>query len=246
MTALDLAIFGPEPSTSDTQPQRDPRHEARPLAELIAPGRLVELCGEAQTSTAVAILAHVQREGETAAWIQPAGGSLYPPDLAAAGIDVEALVVIHVPPAGTAKGGECPKTTGAMSGAAGQCRAAELLLRSGGFGLLVIDFASRPVGQAQGQAEPTGSAAWQGRLLGLARQHEARVLLLRKDARESLGPLVGMRVASRVERVSHAEDPSGFSPRTGQFEIRQEVLKNKSGGPLEPAAIRIRGPWGLG
>lgn len=219
---MKLASLGP---ASDTQPQRESRRdEARPLAELIAPGRLVELCGEAQTSTAVAILAHAQREGETAAWIQPIRGSLYPPDLAAAGVDVEALVVIHVP------------ETGAMSGAAGQCRAAELLLRSGGFGLLVIDF----------ETEPTGSAAWQGRLLGLARQHETRVLLLRKDARESLGPLVGMRVASRVERVTSQDEPSGFCPRTGQFEIRHEVLKNKSGGPLEPAAIRIRGPWGLG
>jgi hypothetical protein len=232
MTALRLVSLGSAP---DTQPQRDTQRDgARPLAELIAPGRLVELCGEAQTSTAVAILAHAQREGETAAWIQPERGSLYPPDLAAAGVDVEALVVIHVP------------ETGAMSGAAGQCRAAELLLRSGGFGLLVIDFASRPVGQNPSQAEPTGGAAWQGRLLGLARQHEVRVLLLRKDARESLGPLVGMRVASQVERVTNEDDPSGFSPRTGHFEIRHEVLKNKSGGPIEPAAIRIRGPWGLG
>jgi hypothetical protein len=231
VTALKLAAIGPTP---DTQV----REHARPLAELIAPGRLVELCGEAQTSTAVSILAHAQREGETAAWIQPVHGELYPPDLAAAGVDVEALVVIHVPPAGTAKGGECPKPTGtAMAGAAGQCRAAELLLRSGGFGLLVIDFC---------RTEPTGGAAWQGRLLGLARQHEARVLLLRRESRESLGPLVGMRVASRVERVTNLDDPAGFHPRTGHFEIRHEVLKNKSGGPLEPAAIRIRGPWGLG
>jgi hypothetical protein len=232
VTALKLASIGPIPD-----PQV--REHARPLAELIAPGRLVELCGEAQTSTAVAILAHVQREGETAAWIQPVGGELYPPDLAAAGVDVEALVVIHVPETptgGTAKGGECPKPSTAMAGAAGQCRAAELLLRSGGFGLLVIDFC---------RTEPTGGAAWQGRLLGLARQHEARVLLLRREARESLGPLVGMRVASRVERVTNVDDPAGFHPRTGQFEIRHEVLKNKSGGPLEPAAIRIRGPWGL-
>jgi hypothetical protein len=231
MTALKLASLGP---ASDTQPQRD---EARPLAELIAPGRLVELCGEAQTSTAVAILAHAQREGETAAWIQPVRGELYPPDLEAAGIDVEALVVIHVPDAGAGSGAGAGAGAGTMSGAAGQCRAAELLLRSGGFGLIVIDFC---------RTEPTGSTAWQGRLLGLARQHEARVLLLRREARESLGPLVGMRVASRVERVTNVDDPSGFCPRTGHFEIRHEVLKNKSGGPLEPAAIRIRGPWGLG
>jgi hypothetical protein len=223
VTAIKLAHVGPAPDTSS---QRDEARQptGRSLAELIAPGRLVELCGEAQTSSAVAVLAHAQREGETAAWIQPAHGELYPPDLAAAGIDVEALAVIHVP------------ETGSMSGAAGQCRAAELLLRSGGFGLIIIDFC---------RTEPTGGTAWQGRLLALARQHEARVVLLRREARESLGPLIGMRVASRVERASNEDDPSGFHPRTGYFEIRHEVLKNKSGGPIDPAAIRIRGPWGL-
>lgn len=221
VTAVKLATI------LDFETPTPARPDARPLAQLIAPGRLVELCGAAQTSTAVAILAHVQREGETAAWIQPARGELYPPDLAAAGVDVEALIVIHVPEA---------SQSNSMSGPAGQCRTAELLLRSGGFGLIVLDFC---------RAEPTGSTAWQGRLLGLARQHEARVLILRREARESLGPLVGMRVASRVERV-RGDDPPGFQPRTGQFEIQHEVLKNKSGGPLEPAAIRIRGPWGLG
>lgn len=221
MTAAKLiSLFAPQ--TPDTSVEQV---HARPLAELIVPGRLVELCGAAQSSTAVAVLAHAQREGETAAWVQPARGELYPPDLAEAGVDVEALVVIHVP------------ETGNMSGASGQCRAAELLLRSGGFGLIVIDFS---------RTEPTGSTAWQGRLLGLARQHEARVLILRRDAHESLGPLIGMRVASRVERVRRPDDPPGFHPRTAQFEIRHEVLKNKSGGPLEPAPIRIRGPWGLG
>ncbi|PRP99283.1 hypothetical protein [Enhygromyxa salina] len=203
--------------------------DARPLAELAAPGRIVELCGQAQSSTAAAILVHAQREGETAAWIQLAQGELYPPDLSAAGVDVEALLVVHVPPSGSEK----------ISGPTGQCRAAELLLRSGGFGLVILDFC---------RAEPEGSTAWQGRLLGLARQHEARVLILRRDTREqlaSLGPLISMRVASRVERAQVDDDPPGFTRRTGRFVIRHEVLKNKSGGPLEPAPLLVRGPWGL-
>ncbi|PRQ04352.1 Protein RecA [Enhygromyxa salina] len=220
VTALEL-ISLPDPA------RPDPRDELRPLAELAAPGRIVELCGEAQVTTAASILAHVQHEGDTAAWIQPARGDLYPPDLAAAGIDVEALIVVHIPDSGN------------MSGPAGQCRAAELLLRSGGFGLVVLDFC---------RAEPQAGGAWQGRLLGLARQHEARILLLRKDTRAdlpSLGPLVGMRVASHVERTRNEDDPPGFTPRTGRFLIRHEVLKNKSGGPLEPAPMLVRGPWGL-
>ena len=39
------------------------------------------------------LLAEAQRAGETVAWIQRVGGMLYPPDLAAAGVDVAALDV---------------------------------------------------------------------------------------------------------------------------------------------------------
>lgn len=201
------------------------REQGQPLDELVAPGRIVELCGEAQTTAAVMLLAQVQREGETAAWIQPARGDLFPPDLAAAGVDVEALIVVHVP--------ESDRE-------AGQCRAAELLLRSGGFGLVILDFS---------RGEPRGSTAWQGRLLGLARQHEARVVILRERSRgqdsQSLGPLTGLRIASRVERSRRADDPPGFEPRTGCFTLRHEVLKNKSGGPIEPVPTQLRGPWGF-
>lgn len=201
------------------------REHGRPLAELVAPGRIVELCGEAQTTAAVMLLAQVQREGETAAWIQLARGDLFPPDLAAAGVDVEALIVVHVPE---------------KDQIAGQCRAAELLLRSGGFGLVILDF---------GRGEPRGATAWQGRLLGLARQHEARVVILRERTRAvdqaSLGPLTGLRIASSIERSRRLDDPPGFEPRTGCFTLRHEVLKNKSGGPIEPAPAPIRGPWGF-
>lgn len=199
----------------------------RPLAQLVAPGRLVELCGPAQTTAAVSVLAELQRSGETCVWIQPAQGSLYPPDLLAAGVDVESLVVVHIPP------------SKALPGPAGQCRAAELLLRSGGFGLVILDFA---------HDEPEGAGAWQGRLLGLVRQHEARLLILRPRGREdrpSLGPLISLRIAAYAERVSRGEDPPGFAPKTGRFVLRHEVLKNKTGAPLEPAPQTLRGPWGV-
>jgi hypothetical protein len=203
--------------------------QGQPLETLVTPGRIVELCGAAQTTAAVTLLAAVQREGETAAWIQLAKGDLFPPDLAAAGVDVEALVVVHVPE------GE----SSSHAGASGQCRAAELLLRSGGFGLVILDFS---------RGEPRGSNAWQGRLLGLARQHEARVMILRERTRgadpHSLGPLTGLRIASWVERSRRVDDPPGFQPRTGCFALRHEVLKNKSGGPVDPASTQIRGPWG--
>ena len=235
MTALELApLFERAPASGGS---------GEPLATLAAPGRITELCGSAQTTAAASILAQAQREGETAAWIQPVRGELYPPDLEAFGIDVGALVVIHVPdapaanqrPRATSLGGQ-PSASGPIAGPSGQCRAAELLLRSGGFGLVVIDFS---------RAEPQGGAAWQGRLLGLARQHEARLVLLRRSEQPaSLGPLVGLRLASHVARAPSPSDPPGFTPKTGRFELRHEVLKNKSGGPLAPAPSHVRGPWG--
>ncbi|NVB41226.1 hypothetical protein G6O69_25530 [Pseudenhygromyxa sp. WMMC2535] len=223
----------------DLSPPLEPRREAqgRSLAELVEPGRLVELCGEARTSAAASILSQIQRSGETSAWVQPGPGSLYAPDLADAGVDIEALVVVHVPPASPSRRGPGANASpqSGPRGPAGQCRAAELLLRSGAFGLVILDFAG---------AEPRGSDAWQGRLLGLARQHESRVLILRdaSAAHPSLGPLIGLRVASHLEP---AADEPGFVARTRRSWLVHEVLKNKSGGPLSPHRELLRGPWGL-
>ena len=188
-----------------------------PLVELVVPGRLVELSAPsrgpgARTSTAVTLLRRAQREGETTAWVQPAGGSLYPPDLHHSGVDLQALVVVHVP---------------AEQGAVGLGKATELLLRSGAFGLVVVDLGSLRV---------RSRTAWQGRLLGLARQHESRVLLLtdKPSHADSLGPLIGLRVEPRRHRLDR-----------GVFEVRHEVLKNKSGAPVVPAIDRYVGPPGL-
>ena len=243
MPAAELSLVPDLAHLDATAPVRAPA--GRPLAQLATPGRLVELCGAAQTTAAALLLAEVQREGETAVWIQVVGGDLYPPDLAAAGVDVEALIVVHTPTeasANQAPPARAPKLGGSAhaTGFAGQCRAAELLLRSGGFGLVILDF---------GRGEPRGSTAWQGRLLGLARQHEARVVILRERSREpapsSLGPLTSLRIASTIERSRRPDDPPGFRPRTASFTLRHELLKNKSGGPLEPASSELRGPWGL-
>lgn len=247
----------PPPAPSTTRPL--------PLPELATPGRIVELCGKgavARMTTAVAIVAHVQREGDTAAWIQPrpetrrpkgptsdstAAPTLFPPDLERSGIDLEALVVANIPcpPPNSAK-----KSTARSSvrsrydesrerharQSAEQCRAAELLLRSGAFGLVVIDLTNGP---------PKGPpASWQGRLLGLARQYGSRLVLLTSHAASdpSLGPLVGLRVVSRLRRLP--AQPERPQPSV-QFFVDYEILKNKSGGPLETISDLRRGPWGL-
>ncbi len=189
-----------------------------PLAVRLQPGRVVELSGSsasgghARTSTAVAILRRIQREGETAAWIQPTGGALFPPDLHDAGIDLDALVVVHID-----------------NGITGLCKAAELLLRSGAFGLVVVDLIETSL------AAPA-AAAWLGRMLGLARQHDSHVVLLtdKPTHADSVGTLVGLRIESHRHR-----DPQG------EFLVEHQVIKNKSGAPFDVARDRYRGPDGL-
>jgi recombination protein RecA len=197
-----------------------PGSTALPLAVRLLPGRIVECSGpadgaSARTSTAVALVRHVQAAGETVAWIQRAGGSLFVPDLHDAGIDLDALVVVHIPTA---------------HARAGMCKAAELLARSGAFGLVVVDL----------EADCNGGAAitaWLGRMLGLARQHDSRVVLLTEKPThaDSLGTLVGLRIESRRRLDAR-----------GAFVVDHHVIKNKSGAPFDVAPDPYRHPDGIG
>lgn len=194
-------------------PLPDLRPALPSFPEALPEGRLTELSGtaaSARSSLALAAVRAAQREGEPVAWIQRAGGLFYPPDAAACGVDLSALAVVQVPGA---------------SGEAGAFRAAEILLRSGALGLVVVDLRG---------AARAATAAMQGRLATLAREHDSRVLLLteRAASAESLGPLVGLRVEPRRERLGG-----------GRFAVEPVVLKSKQGGPLELAAERRRGPW---
>lgn len=197
-------------------PAQKEKDRANPLSQVLPAGRLIELSGRgavARSSVAVALLREAQNQGESCAWIQLKGGGLYAPDLASAGVDLDALIVLQIP---------------RHAGCHALLRSAELLLRSGAFGMLVIDLeADRPSGSP---------SAWQGRLLGLARQHESRVLFLSRSEfdRSSLGPLIGLRIEARRRKIA-----------PGCFKIESSVLKNKSGAPFEFPAWSARGPWGL-
>lgn len=178
--------------------------------------KLVEISGEkaaARFTTAVALVLAAQRASETVAWIQPEGGPLYPPDLHASGVDLDALVVVHVP--------KRQETRHAA------LKAAEILLRSGAFGLVVVDLTAGACNDG---------AAWQGRLSGLARQHQSCVVLLtHKGAHaDSLGALVSLRLEPRRKSLGlHA------------FQLEPHILKNKMGLPLPPWQLQRRGPGGL-
>jgi recombination protein RecA len=187
-----------------------------PLVDQLPRGRLIEIASHpsgAQMTTAVACLCEAQAQGEPAAWVQPAGGSLYPPDLADNGVDLDALIVVNVP---------------ARAGAHGLAKAAEVLLRSGGFGMVVVDMLA---------VRTASDVAWQGRLLGLAREHHSWLLLLSDGAQRagSLGPLISICVQPQRRRVQR-----------GRFAIDACIRKDKSGSLSTPAEELRRGPWGAG
>ena len=87
-------------------------------------GRLCELSslpGTALLTAAFRLVLDAQLEGEPAAWITATPDTFFAPDAAESGVDLDALVVIRDPDARAA------------------ARAADRVLRSGGFGLIVMD-----------------------------------------------------------------------------------------------------------
>jgi len=192
------------------------RPKVLPLSELLPRARLVEVSGQhacARTTTAVSCVIQAQARTELVAWVQPKDGGLFPPDLETAGVDLDSFIAIHVP---------------RHAGPFALVRAAEWLARSGAFGLTVIDLTD---------ALPPGSSVnWQGRLQGLLRQHEGRILLLTSSAYEdpSSGPLVGLRI-----------EPRRGPLHDDQFEVHTRVLKDKVGLDAELATSSSSAPAGL-
>jgi len=175
-------------------------------------GRFVELSARGATATltaAIGLVIEAQREHEPVAWIMGASGSFYPPDVADSGVDLAALVVVRVPDLALAP------------------RAAERLLRSGAFGLVVLDLG--------GGANVEIPMAHQGRLVTLAQAHDAAVVCITEKPEDasSIGSLVSLRAeATRTGMLG-----SGF-------EVSLRVLKDKRRGPGWTRAIKVRGPDG--
>lgn len=179
-------------------------------------GRFIELSGggaSAALTVTAGLIWEAQRRGEPAAWIGGRHTLFYPPDFAAFGIDLAALPVIHAPDARKA------------------ARAADALLRSGGFALLALD-----LGDAA--ALPL---AMQSRLAGLAMKHHTAVLCLlrqraeRKDGRRATtGSLAAVRGESEKRRIDF-----------DRFECVLQAVKDKRLGPGWTHVEVCRGPDGL-
>jgi recombination protein RecA len=174
-------------------------------------GRLGEISGRhapAALTLVFRLVLEAQRRGEPVAWIALSGSAFYPPDAAEAGIDLAALAVVWA---------DTPHRS---------CRAADWLVRSGAFGLVVMDLGERaclpiPV---------------QSRLVGLAGKHDTALVCLteKDDSRPSIGSLVAVRAeATRRERIGD------------RYRCEARVLKDKRRGPGWKHAEICRGPDGL-
>lgn len=174
-----------------------PRLDHRTLA-----GRLTELSGVGATAALTLtfmVVREVQHRGEPVAWIMSGESLFYPPDASDSGVDCEAVVVVRVPDASNI------------------ARAAEILARSGAFGLVILD-----LGKQAHIPLPL-----QARLLHAAQRHDMVVLCL-TDTRQhlpSLGPLVSLRLEAtrqpltdgqvRCEGVAHKDKRYGPGWRDG-------------------------------
>ncbi|MBX3156360.1 MAG: recombinase A [Deltaproteobacteria bacterium] len=186
-------------------------------------GRFVELSARGATATLTAafeLVLEAQTTGEPVAWISLAKSTFYPPDAADGGVDLAAMVVVRAP------------------GAIAAARAAERLLRSGAFGLVILDLDGAegpPV--AERLAQPAElSMSIQGRLVTLAQAHDAAVVCITEKSADtaSLGSLVSLRAEALRSRDGE-----------GRFGVTVRALKDKRRGPGWTRASKLRGPPGL-
>jgi len=173
-------------------------------------GRFVEISASGMAGSltiAFGLVLQAQKRGEPVGWVTSAASSFYPPDVAENGIDLAALVVVR------------------LSGAESIPRAGEKLLRSGGFGLVVLDLGATDI-----------PMPLQTRLTGLAhRHHTALACLTEKERRAfSLGSLVSLRAHVEKKRIAES-----------RFACTLRVLKDKRRGPTWSHEEFYSGPAGL-
>ena len=140
-----------------------------------------------------------QSLAEPVAWVTLPGPSFFPPDVAANGVDLSGLAVVRAP------------------GPAAVLRAADSLLRSGAFGLVVLELG----------ADCVFPMSVQVRLAGLAKRHDAVLCCLCPSPVDGPGPqrtagsgagrisLASLRAVSRRKRGG-----------SGRFACTLEMVKD--------------------
>ena len=185
-------------------------------------GRVCELCGEArvaqgdsgstaQLSAAVRLLAEAHAAGDPAAWICCGSQLFFPPDLETNGVDLQALSIVRV-----------DDSLSAVS-------AAEQLLRSGCFAVIVVDLTGLST------RKPITDALI-GRLAGPARTHHTVVLFLNSAATDASVPAAagkaaagspGVSLGSMISLRAHA---CSRALSGGRFLLQVDVIKDKRRG----------------
>jgi recombination protein RecA len=173
-------------------------------------GRLIEISSSttsASLSLTFSLVREAQEKGEPVAWVTGAESTFYPPDVARSGIDLAAVAVIR------ARARESI------------ARAGEKLLRSGAFGLIVLDLGRADI-----------PMPLQSRLTSLAHHHHSALVCLTEKEPEafSLGSLVSLRTHAKKKRTFE----NGFA-------CALRVLKDKRRGPTWKHEQIYFGPAGL-
>jgi recombination protein RecA len=174
-------------------------------------GRFTEISGAsagASLTLVSRLVLETQKQGEPVAWITCRKSTFFPPDAAEAGIDITAVPVIR-----------CPDNIAAV-------RSAEHLLRSGAFGLVVVDFGPEMHLPQHAQSRLAGQAR---------RHHTALICITEKESHQpSLGSLISLRAHTEIlPQTSH------------RFRCRATVLKDKRSGPGWNYEAICHGPDGL-
>jgi len=209
--------------TADTLPQSfsPPKWSVAYLA-----GKLVELrsaAASAVLTAGISLVHKAQVRLEAAVWVTSTESIFFPVDAETWGIDLSALAVVRVP------------------GAMAMLKASDKLIRSGAFGLIILDFVSLwppPTGKGDKKPGALGhiSFAQQSRFLGLAQQHQTAMVFLTSMhcSLSAASALVSLR--GQVERC-HVD--------TDIHEVQLHILKDKQRGPGWHHAERCCGPAGL-
>jgi recombination protein RecA len=189
-------------------------------------GRFAEISGSeagASLTLVFRLVLEAQRQQDPTVWIARRGSVFFPPDAMEAGIDLDALPVVRAPEAQSA------------------ARVADYLIRSGGFGLVVVDLGP--------------GARWpveiQTRLTGLAQKHETALVSLteKEDHHPSLGSLVSLRAhttrtsreGSRFRCEAHVLEAHILETHV----LEVHILKDKRYGPGRKHTEVFDGPHGL-
>jgi len=197
-------------------------------------GKLVEIraaVASARLTAAFGLVIDAQRGGDTAVWITTVHSCFFPPDAAEGGADLDTLAVVRL-----ASAGDIPA-------------AADKLIRSGAFGLVVMDLTPGP-SPTRGHGTRGHDAA---RLAGLARKHDTAVIALTGggDSAAPLGPLTSVKGEARrtsppaPPQLNAGEERGEVEAIGARWGVEIRIVRDKQGAAGWSHVEQCRGPAGL-